>query len=1213
MAVRFVIGRAGTGKTHYCLSAIRARLLENPVDGPRLVFLVPEQAALQMERALLRPIAGMPTGPTAGASWSAVHRADVLSFRRLAFRILDFVGGPVRTALTESARAMVIRHLLAQLSGRLRYFRGLAPGGGSWSRAGGVVERIAATISELIHEAIMPEQLRSAREGGKELEGTATALTGGAARYSDPARDALLHDLGLVYQAYLSYLGEVYLDPSQHLEAARAQVTRCPWLEGVDVWVDGFASLSGQESLLLLELARRAAHVDVTMLMDPARLRSGTASPSAGDLYARTGRTYVALARKMRETGLEMEEPLVLESVHRFRRNGTLGRLERVWGQMPSPPEASGSKAAVAQRVALVELPTRRLEVEYAVSRVMQWIGDPSTGYRYRDVALIVRDLEPYHDLLSQALRARNIPFFIDRRRPIAHHPLVELLRSAAALIASDMPLDVVRLFLKAGFLALEPDQIDTLENYLIANAIEGAEAWRGREWTYPARKCIPRESDERDAFDQRILDIANRARVVVWEALEPLFSFITPGSVRTGLEWSQALVNWLLHVRADGTLRRWSDDAERDGDLDQAEEHRQVWRDALSFLDDLGFALSEAPLSAAELVDVLEAGLAGLTLGLAPPTVDAVLVGAIERSRHPDIKAAVILGFNDGVFPARPREDSILGDDDRELLQERGLPIRGGTWERTGDEAMLLYIAVTRASDELVVTCAASDEHGRALAISPYAVALQASCPGLTLDKIEDPIRTRSTWDILHERDLVRRLTTEFRTRPPLTADDRPTRALWNTLYERHRGELIQRPWPALAMRALATNPRESLSPASVKRLYGGPLRSSVSQLEAYAACPFQHFARHVLRLNKRDDAVLDPVDVGRVHHAILEDFLATLIQRGQSLGALDERSLEDELESSFTRVRQNIAEGGPLSDARNAYLLRRVQSDLARILRGQRRVAAAGQAKPQRAELGFGFDDPGGLPALSIRTPKGRTVLLRGYIDRVDLVELADELLGVVIDYKRTPDKRLDLSRTYHGISTQLIAYLLALAASGETLAGRPIRPVAALFVSLVPRYELVNHPSEVEENAPSGAGVYRPRGLISIDDLGVLDSAGKEGRSAHYAAHRKKDGGISNIERSDAADPNTFRMVLEFTRRRLGELADAMLDGDVSVSPYRIGRVTPCSWCPMLAACRFEWGVSDIRFLEPFKRSEVFSKMREATKSGDHVTKDEARIAP
>ncbi len=69
-----------------------------------------------MERAILAP-AG------AGGTRSAGHRAEVLSVQGLAFRVLESMGGTPCRALTEPARTMVLRHLLAQQSNELRFYR----------------------------------------------------------------------------------------------------------------------------------------------------------------------------------------------------------------------------------------------------------------------------------------------------------------------------------------------------------------------------------------------------------------------------------------------------------------------------------------------------------------------------------------------------------------------------------------------------------------------------------------------------------------------------------------------------------------------------------------------------------------------------------------------------------------------------------------------------------------------------------------------------------------------------------------------------------------------------------------------------------------------------------------------------------------------------------------------------------------------------------
>jgi ATP-dependent helicase/nuclease subunit B len=1216
MSVRFVIGRAGTGKTHRCIEAVRERLRLDPLNGPRLILLVPEQAALQMERALLEAPDDL------GDALAASHRAEVLSFRRLAYRVLESAGRSVGVALSEPARAMVLRFLAARHAGELRYYGRLARVAGKPGRLSGLLEGIGSTIAELIEEAVAPDELRSL---------TGDDRNAGLADADDAAQSAKLHDIALLYEAYLDYLGTERADPSQYLQFARSVMATCHWLHGAELWVDGFASFSGQERLTLLQLARLCSKVEITAFLDPRLIEGRKDGPpgaskhtwAGAGLFARMQRTYQDLVRGLDEASLGCAAPVVLRSdpPPRFADRPQLASLEtRLFAVMPRQPESpneahvvndaratgaiAGSQASATGQVQLVELPSRRHEVEYAVARIMEWVQSQETAYRYRDISIIVRDLDPYHDLLSAALSARGIPFFIDRRRPIAHHPLVELLRSAVALATESLSLESVRSLLKTGLLPVSSDDADELENFLIAHGIAGVEAWRGDDWTFPLRSSITEDDAEPSPDEVAMLDRVNAARRAFLRVFEG--QHLSDGnsadgwlnrawaSSMNGREWAEALIELLKRVEAGAKIKQWADQAEADGDLDQAEVHTQAWRDVTALIDDLSFALAESSLSVRELGEVLEAGLSGLTLGLVPPMIDQVLVGSIERTRHPPIKAAIVIGVNDGVFPKRPAEDAILNDDDRLLMQERGLRIGAPMCERVHDESSLFYIAMTRASESVVVTYATSDHEGKVLRPSPYVSALCATCPGMVPNRIGDPVRTRETWDVLSARDLCGRVAAELRTRPLVEDDDTPVRARWNELYMLGRQRLeFDSIWQR-ALSALDARNEATLAPSSIERLHGGRLNASVSRLETYAACPFQYFARYGLDLHERKEAQLEPIDIGNVHHAILEEFVQSVADRDCGLGGLSDLESEELLSASCEQVAGRLRTDSVVSNARNAYLLRRTKSQLARVLSVQREAGRAGAVRPRAAELAFGFDRPGSLPALELETPSGRCVLLRGYIDRVDLAELSDELLGVVVDYKRK-GKRVNLSHVYHGMSLQLITYLLVLAEHGKSLTGRPIRPIAALYVGSRSSYKLVEDPSKAEAAEQDSRKAHRPRGIICFDAVEALDAElGTSNATKHYQVKRRKEGGISDVDKSDGATGPDFDAVLKHTRRKLGELADGILSGDFSIKPFRLRDHSPCSWCAMLSVCRHESGITSPRFLDALKRSEVFRQL-------------------
>ena len=110
MSVKFILGRAGTGKTRICLENIREALIEDPY-GPPIILLVPDQATFQMEHMLVN---------TPGLRGFA--RAQALSFKRLASRVLTELGGGSQRHIKELGKIMALRALVQENADSLRLF-----------------------------------------------------------------------------------------------------------------------------------------------------------------------------------------------------------------------------------------------------------------------------------------------------------------------------------------------------------------------------------------------------------------------------------------------------------------------------------------------------------------------------------------------------------------------------------------------------------------------------------------------------------------------------------------------------------------------------------------------------------------------------------------------------------------------------------------------------------------------------------------------------------------------------------------------------------------------------------------------------------------------------------------------------------------------------------------------------------------------------------
>ncbi len=305
----------------------------------------------------------------------------------------------------------------------------------------------------------------------------------------------------------------------------------------------------------------------------------------------------------------------------------------------------------------------------------------------------------------------------------MSHHPLVELVRALLRLIAEDWPIDAVASLLKTGLVPVPRDRADLFENYLLAHGIEGWDTWSAKgDWQY-LRRLVGADEDAAppSSREEQMLARVNRVRRVILELLSrsqeaedrrqetegrrqkaedrrqktegrrqksadgrqetedgrqpPTPLGLPAGSALLGgLQWAEWLFDAIERLKVPRRILRWQKAAElRAGaaGLEEAQQHKLVWNLLTQLLDDLVGGLGDEPMTVQQFQATIEAGLEAFSLPLIPPVVDQVVVGSVDRSRQPDITAAFVLGFNEGLFPHRPVADVLLGDQDRDVLQQ--------------------------------------------------------------------------------------------------------------------------------------------------------------------------------------------------------------------------------------------------------------------------------------------------------------------------------------------------------------------------------------------------------------------------------------------------------------------------------------------------------------------------------------------------------------
>jgi ATP-dependent helicase/nuclease subunit B len=1160
MAVRLVVGRAGSGKTRRCLDAVVAAVRADPL-GPPVYWVVPKQATFMTERAL-----------TCAPGVGGFVRARVVSFEALGEEILAECGGAAVPEVTALGRQMILGHLLRKHQKELRYFAQAA-------RQSGLASKLDATFADFE---------RNGRDAA-DLAALEADLAHVAQRTGQQQSLAdKVHDLRLIYGAYSAYLGQERLDRHRRLAQVLACVAGSRSLRGATVYVDGFATFTEYERRVIAQLGKACRSVEVMLLMDDRSplLANPHVVPNEVGWFHPTEQAYRQLWFTLAEEGTPVDGTVVLPRAERFRAPA-LAEVERQlqWRLSISQLKPDG--------IEMVEATTRRAEVDAVARRIRQLWRE---GVRLRDIAVLVRDLEPYHELISASFREHEIEYFVDRRRQVGHHPLVQFLRAALSVAQSAWPHDAVMTILKSGLSGLKDEDADDLENYVLEHRIRGTVWTQPEPWDYARAMLAPEDEAGRRATARALRIDALRRQMV--GRLTPFVKKVSAD----GLTLRAVVVAVFELFKAFGVERRlteWMAEAHAQRRLEQRDEHGQVWKNLVDLFDQMVELLGDEPATLADFVEIVEAGLEQFDLALAPPTTDEVLVGQVDRTRCPgDLRACIVMGLNEGVFPRMPSEDSVLSDAERRELRERDVEVDADTPRRLLDENLLGYIALTRAGERLILTRSKTDAGGKELGASQYWRRVRELFPKTEVREVGD---AQGLEGIGTPRQLVVRLMEWVRggegegsgaksQEPGEAADGAAYAALYQWLATHPAGGDSVDTMRFRAWRALSYGNQAKLSRELAGRLFPSPLHASVTRIESFAACPFKHFARYGLELRPREDEDgVSALDLGNVYHHVLEHVVASMLERKQRWQDVPAEERAALIHAVAQDVGQRLRGEILLSSARNRFMLQRIEETLAEVTAGQAAAARRGAFAPAFAELTFGGSG-GELPGLEIVTPHHKAVVLQGKIDRVDVC--AEEAAVAVIDYKLSGNA-LQLDRVYHGLSLQLLTYLLVLRENGERLTGGKLTPAAAFYVKLLRQLEDVKHPDECAD--PEVADLReKPRGIFDGSHLKYLDCQCTQGPSQVVNAYVKGDGSHGNKGRSDAAETAEFAALIDHVRARIGELADGILEGRVELHPFMIRGQSPCPRCEFRPVCRFDAGLNRYHHLDGIGREEVLRRV-------------------
>lgn len=1121
MSLRFIYGRSGSGKTRFCLDEIKSKINEGSTKP--LILLVPEQFTFQAERDL---ITVLETG--------GILKTEVLSFRRLAFRVFNEVGGITYPHIHSAGKCMIIYRILDKMRDNFKVFSRSA-------ERQGFVSTLSDMITEFKRYDVTPEALERAYKSLEE---------------SNPLKDKL-KELHSVYAAFETTLAERYRNSDDDLTLAAEKLMLTSLYDGAEIFIDEFAGFTPQEVKVVERLMLKAERVNITLCTD---CLGGDLPSDYNDVFASVKAAYRKFAKIAKANEIKIEPAVHLGDtpLPRFRKSPELSHLECYLSAYPykAYKEKTGN-------LSLFSSVNMFSEIEAAAGDILRLCRDK--GLRYRDIAVVTRNLADYEKLIEIIFAEYGIPCFLDRKEEISNNPLIRLIISMLDIFNDNWSYDSVFRYLKTGMTGIDQGSIDRLENYVLACGIRASRWTDEQDWRM-SPNLFP---DRKNLEDQKILlEDINHIRALV---SAPLLEFRkkTRGRKKAS-EFCTALYDFLcslgIHERIENTIESFKSS----GNLRLAGEYSRVWNILMEVFDQTVEVMGDETFGIERFANILKIGFGEYKIGLIPASLDQVLVGSVERSKSHEIKALYVLGANDGIFPSSSAEEGILSDQDRAVLNNAGVELANDTRTQAFDEQFLVYKALTTAGNYLRISWPIADKDGKALRPSMVISRLRKLFPLIseTSNIVPPGTEDEEMQFISSKAAAFNHMVSAMRQK----VDGKDVKVVWQHVYNWFAS---QKEWKerlqSVRSSFLYSNSAQQVSGEKVSALYGEPATYSVSRLESFSSCPFAFYVRYGLKAQERKVFRLSPPDVGTFMHSVIEKFSRMVCEGEISWRNFDREWCAAKVSEIVDEMLYKMQGLGVSSSKRYTTFIIRLKRVITRAVWLIAEHIRRSGFDPIDYEIGFG--DREKYPPIMIELDSGEKICLTGRIDRVDALRTEEGTYLRIVDYK-SGSKSFKLSDVYYGLQIQLLTYLDALWESGSK-DEKPIHPGGMLYFKVDDPIIRGNGKISEEEIELAIMKQLKMRGLL-LADVKLIKEMDKtiEGSSLIIPATINKGDVLG--KNTSAATMEQFILLRKYLKRLLKNLCNEILRGNVSIKPYKKQGITSCTYCSFLSVCQFDTGM-------------------------------------
>lgn len=963
-----------------------------------------------------------------------------------------------------------------------------------------------------------------------------------------------LEDIYMLYNKYEENIANKYIDEEDSLTLLAKNLENTEMFKDTIIYIDEFVGFTAQEYEIIRRLLKCAKQVNITVCTDNLKqsINKGT------DIFATNKETLKRLQNIAKEEKVNIEEAVKLDLSRRYKTNELLHLESNLYNINYRKYEKQ------PENIKLFLANNQFSEIENVAKTIINLVRDEN--YRYNDIAVITKNIDTYSNIIKAIMSKYEIPVYIDEKKELSKNILIKYILSVIEIFSKNWSYEAVFNYLKTGLTKIPIEDIFLLENYCIKYGIR-SNKWYKEDW-----KIADTDEELKKLNDLRK------------QIVEPLLKFKEKLSTKkTVAEISNALYEFLIQNEVDELLIKKIEELESIGQLDLASSYKTSWNTLIEVFDEIILVLKDDKISFDEYAKTLKIGLQNSGLGGIPATCDQVIIGDVDRSRTHKVKACLIIGLNDGVFPSINKDEGFLNDKDREYLKENGMELAKGTKELLFEDNFNIYKALLVAEERLYLSYASSEMTGKSLRPSMLISKIKKIFPKLTQDS-----------DIINKEVVIttkQAVFEELLVNIRKYQDKEKIDKIWFDIYNIYSKDDEYKEKLETAIKGLNyTNKPEKILKENIDKLYGDTLNTSISRLEQYKRCAFSFYLKYGLELSNKSMFKIESLDTGTFMHDVIDEFFDQVLQREIKLKEMT----DEEIEKIVTNIinEKLVLDRNYIFTSTNKFklLTMRLKKVILRSMKYIVQTIIDSEFDIFGNEVEFNKNKK--YKPIEIDLDNGKKVELTGKIDRIDLAKTRDGKYVRIIDYKSSI-KNIDLNEFIAGLQIQLLTYLDAVTKIEDVI------PAGILYFNLLDPIIKSDKNMTDEEIEQEIKKQFKMQGLIlaDVNVVRMMDKKLEKGASNIVPAYIDSSENLSK-GKSSAVTKEEFNNLQKYTKKLIKQIAQEILTGNIDIKPsYNPKKKkTPCEYCEYKSICNFDNRQNEYNFVPNLEKQVILDIIKE-----------------